>query len=141
MEDLIALRNEQDEKWGWKDPRMCLTADCWMPHLKTQHVRYVNVKRKVVDIADSLIRRGERLSWIRATELKQTFADLAREHQVRIDNFISRHKIKSIHECHFEELVTNPVSSVLALGLFVETTNTRELKAAVNIVRRRDESS
>ena len=60
-----------DARWGWKDPRTCVTLPFWQP--LTPPMRYVICLRSVLDVAKSLahrngmpINRGARL-WVHYT--------------------------------------------------------------------------
>ena len=54
IEGLIAQKTTSD-LWGWKDPRTCLTAGLYHPHL--DDVKYVVVRRDRRAAVDSLMRR------------------------------------------------------------------------------------
>ena len=54
MVDLIKCRAEANERWGWKDPRACLTAPLWNRYLEDP--RYIVCRRRDGDIRTSLER-------------------------------------------------------------------------------------
>ena len=65
------LVNERDWKklWGWKDPRTCLTAGLYHPHL--DDARYVLVSRDSPDVVASLTRRNGTGDWQRLIQIYQ----------------------------------------------------------------------
>ena len=106
ISNLIQARSGLGVDWGWKDPRSCLTIECWMEFLSEAHTRYVWVQRKPAAIADSLIRRGEILGHL--PKVPQTQRDgmeaLANEHNKRVYNFILRYRLP-VHVVRYENLM------------------------------------
>lgn len=54
----LIKRKDKRRLWGWKDPRTCLTATLYVPHLSDP--RYIYVMREEDATVDSLIRRSGR---------------------------------------------------------------------------------
>tara|TARA_Y100000590_G_scaffold446920_1_gene581371 strand:+ start:17479 stop:18225 length:747 start_codon:yes stop_codon:yes gene_type:complete len=61
MTNLIHLNESDHGKWGWKDPRVCLTLHCWLDVLDSMNLinetRIVFVSRDGASVARSLTRR------------------------------------------------------------------------------------
>jgi hypothetical protein len=54
IEDFVKAK-QRESFWGWKDPRTCLTIQCFMPYLINPH--FIVCYRNPRDIAASLHRR------------------------------------------------------------------------------------
>jgi hypothetical protein len=106
--DIAALIEDRDsrQRWGWKDPRNCLTIDCYQAALTGRDVRYVQIVRDRAAIAESLIRRGELLG---GQTSAGGFAGLAAEHERRVSDFFTRHDPERI-TVHYEAM-TDPDSA------------------------------
>lgn len=75
--------------WGWKDPRNCLTIECYQKQLLRLNTRYIHIKRGRAAIVDSLIRRGEQLGG--ADDQRAALGELVDLHEQRLKNFYIRH--------------------------------------------------
>ena len=58
--------------WGWKDPRTCLTAELFLPHLR--NARFIVCHRQAASIAASLERRN-RMETEAALELTRAYEE------------------------------------------------------------------
>ncbi len=54
IRQLIGIRNERFELWGWKDPRTTLTIRCYLPWLTNPHL--IACWRNAHDVSLSLLR-------------------------------------------------------------------------------------
>lgn len=56
----VADRSEQDDRWGFKDPRTSLPVSCWIPHLPADFAAVI-VYREPAPVLDHLLyTRGHR---------------------------------------------------------------------------------
>jgi hypothetical protein len=67
----LLQRKQQRKKFGWKDPRTCLTLPLYLPHLTSP--RFILVYRETDSIVGSLLRRsgGTKQKWERLTRIYQ----------------------------------------------------------------------
>lgn len=65
------IAKNKKKKWGWKDPRTCLTLPLYLPYL--QSPRFILVYRETDGIIGSLLRRsgGTKEKWERVTRTYQ----------------------------------------------------------------------
>lgn len=69
---LQRLTRDRGELWGFKDPRLCLTAHHWLPRLGGDpHI--VATFRRPERVVDSLMRRGDGLTEVEARALCDTY--------------------------------------------------------------------
>lgn len=103
MEKLILKSNKENNDWGWKDPRTCLTINSWIQIFKNlkleKEVKIIFVSRKAISVARSLNKRND-LPLEKGVELWETYTDRALD-------FCTKSKYKTFY-CTFEELLINP---------------------------------
>jgi hypothetical protein len=103
MENLILKSNRDFGKWGWKDPRTCLTINLWMNIIKKngleKDVKIVFVSRNPLSVARSLKKRND-LPIKKGLELWNTYTEKA---FLFCQNFNS-----NIFYCSFEQLLEKP---------------------------------
>ena len=116
MTKLIHLNESAHGKWGWKDPRVCLTLHCWLDVLESMvlldKTKIVFVSRNGASVALSLTRRnglstevGLRL-W---SAYNRRALDLIKPRAVRTFHFA------------YETLLAEPESLCRKLFQFLET--------------------
>jgi hypothetical protein len=89
VQDRIAeLITERDThlRWGWKDPRTCLTIGCYQTALRGLDVRYIRIRRTTAAIAESLVRRGEPLG-----DIPANLPALIAEYDQRVTDFFEHY--------------------------------------------------
>ena len=94
IKNLVETRNKKYKKWGWKDPRNCLTAHLYHPFLLDP--KYVYVSRNFYDIDLSLNKRNGEGSWI---SLAYLYTNRFRSMMTQFDY--------EIHRLRYEEVVLN----------------------------------
>ena len=116
MRKLINLNESVLGKWGWKDPRVCLTLNCWLDVLESMSLidetRIVFVSRNGASVAHSLTRR-DGLSTDEGLRLWCTYNRRA----------LDLLKSRSVQTFHFayETLLAQPESLCRKLFGFLET--------------------
>ncbi len=115
VKKLIMHCNKFYHDWGWKDPRSCLTAHCWVEmiyDLELQNnLKIIFVARKASSVARSLKKRNG-LSIEIGMELWKSYTDRALK-------FCENSELP-IHYCSFENLLDNPIVTCNYLFEFLE---------------------
>jgi hypothetical protein len=85
---IVELITERDThlRWGWKDPRTCLTIGCYQAALWELDVRYIRIRRERAAIVESLIRRGEPLG-----DIPANIPDLIAKYDQRVTDFFEHY--------------------------------------------------
>lgn len=115
IDDLIHRRHTgadtvHSEKWGWKDPRTCLTAEVWHNALNgIDEVRYIHIQRNEADIIRSLTTRSERQGKFISTE--DQWRALIHQYEASVHSFLKRFDPPSL-TIQFETLTTPGQSRV-----------------------------
>lgn len=78
--EAVVKQESREPIWGWKDPRTTITAELYLPYLKSPH--FVCVYRKPIEVASSLRARD---GW----ELERGLR-LAKEYNDRMSAFMKR---------------------------------------------------
>ena len=100
------------ERWGWKDPRTCLTAEVWHNVLNgVDEVRYVHVQRNEAAIIKSLTTRSERQGKFISTE--DQWRALIHTYEANVNSFLRRFKPPFITVQY--ETITTPGSGRVTL--------------------------
>jgi len=116
MTKLIRFNESVHGKWGWKDPRVCLTLNCWLDVLEgmslLEETRIIFVSRNGVSVARSLSRRNG-LSTHEGLRLWSAYNRRA----------LDLLKPRSVQTFHFayETLLAEPESLCRKLFRFLET--------------------
>lgn len=80
MGALIKGRAKGNARWGWKDPRNCLTIEAYRPFLQGHDPHFIHVVRDPRGMAASMLRRGgssEAQRWIGLGKLYNRSASAA----------------------------------------------------------------
>ena len=96
------------QRWGWKDPRTCLTIAAY----QLENPYYVVVQRKRSDIIQSLVRRHRGSRWKKWAVMTDTY-------QERLDSFLQTVDAPT-HYVNFDELVSRKTANneITRLGWF-----------------------
>ena len=100
---LVSKYNQDNDKWGWKDPRTCLTIPLFHKHLSDP--TYIVTRRDPDAIAYSLFRRHEPVYEFQPTHwYVDHWATLAHEYNVRIAKFLNSLGLPA-HSVSFETIM------------------------------------
>ena len=97
IQALVKSKTQGNWKWGWKDPRNCLTIQLYHAYLTSPH--YIFVKRPRAAVVRSMLRRGGREGnayweafydeqWGRITEFRYRLD--AAQLEVQYDNLVNK---------------------------------------------------
>jgi hypothetical protein len=111
-------RSVKGQRWGWKDPRTCLTIPAILPYLDNPH--FIVVQRSRAEMIRSLMRRHRGSKWKKWAELTDTY-------QSRLDVFLKAVKTP-VHYVRFDRLVSkrHANSEITKLGWFTGRTRFRQ---------------
>jgi len=88
--------------WGWKDPRLCLTIELFLPYLDTPV--FIICRREPSSIAESLYRRN-RIDYKQGLSVVDIY-------QKRIDLFLEKYPDHRRMIIRYEEICSNPDQAV-----------------------------
>jgi hypothetical protein len=110
---------------GWKDPRMSLTIDLYLPHLENPF--FIFTHRNNQAVAESLnLRNG--LKFEDSIILKQIYED-------RIENFFMENSHYKRLDLYYEETLRNPIECVNKIIKFLEIQPSKKaVKNAINFI-------
>lgn len=114
--------------WGWKDPRTCYTLPLWLRVFPNAKVLYIH--RNGIDVAQSLVRRNEKMllsqqSSLRCTSLEGAFNLWEMYNSKCLEN-IKRLNNKQLHCIKYEELIEIPAATMKSTLQFVGIPNSEE---------------
>jgi hypothetical protein len=96
IELLVARYAVKNDKWGWKDPRTCLTIELYHRFLSDPH--YIVTQRDTDEVAGSLLRRHEPVYECQPHHWYLDFwAMLAEEYKRRYSAFLKQRRIYPLH--------------------------------------------
>lgn len=100
---LVEYYDQENEQWGFKDPRTCLTAELYHKHLSDP--RYIVTQRSVQGIAESLLERHEPVYEAHAREWYiEYWQSLAVEYGDRVETFLANHEVEPFRVQYHEAL-------------------------------------
>ena len=104
MKKIILDTDKENNDWGWKDPRTCLTINWWIKSLKDtelhDEVKIIFVSRNPSSVAKSLKTRNN-LPLSKGLQIWKAYTENA-------INFCSNSN-QNIFYCTFEQLLENPI--------------------------------
>lgn len=108
--------DRKGRRWGFKDPRTCLTARCYMPHWGDRDVRFIKVERRKSDIVRSLMRRSRQSRPVH----RRRWDLLTTVYLKRIDAFIEEFEVDH-YTVRFEDLINERTArkAVIELGWYL----------------------
>lgn len=144
-----ALRNASSfsSYWGWKDPRMSITAPIWLRVFKD--VKIIRVIRNGVDVASSLTKRENiyleerKKSLIHLRKMKRPVStrclslagsfSLWKEYIEAEEAWLAHNPHLKIYTCRYEDLLDSPEAIMMEIAKFLDTTIQQH---AFNSIRR-----
>lgn len=124
MHRLVQKRCEGDGRWGFKDPRTCLTLSVWLEALAARPVHVILIQRDHDDVAKSL-HRGHGVIEPVASQLWVGYNLAALEAVVE--------KYARFIVVSYDALTLAPESELQRLSTFID----HDLMGAAGVVRRR----
>jgi len=88
----------QDQPWGWKDPRTSLTINLYLPYLRNPYIIWSN--RDPVSISDSL--------WVRNKIPAHEANKLTDYYQGQIIDFVGQHPQLPVLEISYQDMIDQP---------------------------------
>ena len=88
----------QDQHWGWKDPRTSLTINLYLPYLRNPYIIWS--QRDPVSISNSL--------WIRNEISPEEADELTEYYQKQIKDFFRQHPELPVLEISYQDMIDQP---------------------------------
>jgi len=128
IRELIALKNNLNEEWGWKEPRTCLFLQQYRNVLPT--AKYVILLRDYNSVVDSLIRRDldkieskflqksnfvKHLLWkfYKRKRIKRLFYERGTTHYLKIWISYNEKLLQHIHSITLDDYLLTDVNSLI----------------------------
>ena len=119
------IKNSEEELWGWKDPRTCLTINLYLPFLKNPY--FILVRRDPNEIAKSLEKRGV-ISLTKAKNLIKIYND-------RIEDFFMEYPKLNKLELDYSNIMDQPIKNILHIIKFLNFKPKKEnLNEAIKVI-------
>lgn len=117
MRRMIKRYDRKYRIWGWKDPRTCLTLDCWAQQLQAMglldHSKVVFVVRNPRSVARSMSKR----KWTQRSEIE--LLELWRIYNEKALMDIDRFKIQTCYLA-YERIQADPLGAMARLSRFLK---------------------
>ena len=114
-----------DNSWGWKDPRMSITAPIWLKVFK--RVKIIRVVRNGIDVAASLSNRenyflnenkAKRPISMRCLKIDGAYS-LWKEYVEAEDNWLSSLTEAEVYNCRYEDILQYPSDKLSEISEFL----------------------
>jgi len=114
MKKLLKKYNKKYKKWGWKDPRTCLTLDIWLRELKNVNLidscKILYIVRDPYAVAKSMVLR-KNTTYENALKLWKIYNERALE-------TINKYKIDTLY-VSYEHLCNEPIKTANFIFKFI----------------------
>lgn len=107
------IKNKNNNKWGWKDPRTILTIDGYMNFLPKNDTKFIIVYRNPLTVAHSLSKKKKHSVDIR------NGLNLTSYYNRKIDDFISSYEDYDMLFLAYESLLKNKRGNIDSISDFV----------------------